>query len=28
MLADGLTTSTGSWWSVDELNLYNARQSW
>ena len=23
MLADGLTTSTGSWWSIDELNLYN-----
>jgi glucosylceramidase len=22
MLADGLTTSTGSWWSIDELNLY------
>jgi glucosylceramidase len=22
MLNDGLTTSTGSWWSVDELNLY------
>ena len=28
MLTDGLTTSTGSWWSVDELNLYKARQSW
>jgi glucosylceramidase len=24
MLNDGLTTSTGSWWSIDELNLYNA----
>jgi glucosylceramidase len=24
MLADGLTTSTGSWWSIDELNLYGA----
>jgi glucosylceramidase len=24
MLADGLTTSTGSWWSIDELNLYRA----
>jgi glucosylceramidase len=24
MLSDGLTTSTGSWWSIDELNLYNA----
>jgi glucosylceramidase len=23
MLADGLTTSTGSWWSIDELNLYD-----
>jgi len=23
MLADGLSTSTGNWWSVDELNLYN-----
>jgi glucosylceramidase len=23
MLADGLTTSTGNWWSIDELNLYN-----
>jgi glucosylceramidase len=22
MLADGLTTTTGSWWSIDELNLY------
>jgi len=22
MLADGLSTSTGSWWSIDELNLY------
>jgi hypothetical protein len=24
MLADGLATSTGSWWSIDELNLYRA----
>jgi glucosylceramidase len=24
MLADGLTTSTGNWWSIDELNLYTA----
>jgi hypothetical protein len=24
MLSDGLTTSTSSWWSIDELNLYNA----
>jgi glucosylceramidase len=24
MLTDGLTTSTGSWWSVDELNLYGS----
>lgn len=23
MLADGLSTSTGNWWSIDELNLYN-----
>ena len=23
MLADGLRTSTGSWWSIDELNLYD-----
>ena len=23
MLTDGLTTSTGSWWSIDELNLYH-----
>jgi glucosylceramidase len=23
MLADGLTTSTGSWWSIGELNLYD-----
>jgi hypothetical protein len=25
MLADGLSTSTGSWWSIDELNLYKTR---
>ncbi|MGD0558076.1 MAG: discoidin domain-containing protein [Streptosporangiaceae bacterium] len=24
LLADGLATSTGSWWSIDELNLYTA----
>lgn len=24
MLTDGLATSTGSWWSIDELNLYGA----
>jgi glucosylceramidase len=24
MLTDGLTTSTGSWWSIDELNLYGS----
>jgi glucosylceramidase len=23
MLADGLTTSTGKWWAIDELNLYH-----
>jgi hypothetical protein len=23
MLADGLTTSTGNWWSIGELNLYD-----
>ena len=23
MLADGLTTAAGNWWSIDELNLYH-----
>ncbi|HEY1917721.1 MAG TPA: discoidin domain-containing protein [Streptosporangiaceae bacterium] len=24
LLFDGMTTSTGNWWSIDELNLYSA----
>jgi F5/8 type C domain len=28
MLADGLSTTTGSWWSIDELNLYKSRPAW